>query len=117
MNSIPDKLDLSNMVGSRLDTVSIQEYQTAFQFNGGSSIVVEGAMDVILNGNIVARWRQEEGWTSIDFQKCVGTTVEQFAIPSKKELDLYLSGGWVLRFFDSSPQYESFHIYPQDIHV
>ena len=117
MNGIPDKLDLSNMIGSRLDAVSIQEFQIAFQFDGSSSIVVEGSMDVILNGNIVARWKQDERWSSIDFQKCVGTTVERFAIPSKQELDLYLSGGWVLRFYDDSSQYESFHIYPQDSHV
>ncbi len=117
MNGIPDKLDLSNMVGCRLDTVAMQEHQVTFQFDGGSSIVVEGAMDVTLKDNIVARWKQEAGWSSIDFQKCVGTTVARIVIPSKKELDLYLSGGWVLRFYDDSPQYESFHIYPQDIHI
>ncbi len=117
MNGIPDKLDLSNMVGCRLDTIALQEYQLTFQFDGGSSIVVEGAMDVTLKDSIVARWEQEEGWTSLEFQRCIGTIIERFAIPSKKELDLYLSDGWILRFYDDSPQYESFHIYPQDIHV
>jgi hypothetical protein len=117
MNGIPDNLDLSNMIGSRLDAVALQEYQIVFQFDGGSSIVAEGTMDVTLTGDIVAQWKQKEGWSSVAFQRCVGTTVERIAIPSKKELDLYLSDGWVLRFYDDSTQYESFHIYPQDIHV
>lgn len=117
MYGIPENLDLTTLVGDRLDSITIEEYQIAFQFDRGTSLVVEGGMVVSIKGNAAARWKQKEGWSSIDFQKCVGATVESFAVVSKSELDLYLTGDVVLRFFDDSPQYESFHIYPQDIHI
>lgn len=117
MNGIPENLDLASLVGDRLDSVTIQEYQVVFSFDRGMSFVIEGQMDVTMNGSPVARWEQETGWSSIAFQKCVGATVESFAVPSKDELNILLSGDWMLRIYDNYPQYESFHIYPQEIHV
>jgi hypothetical protein len=117
MYGIPENLDLTNLVGDRLDSITIEEYQVVFHFDRGMSFVIEGQMDVTMNGNPVARWEQKTGWSSIAFQKCVGATVESFTIPSKHELNILLSGDWMLRIYDNSPQYESFHIYPQEIHV
>ena len=117
MNGIPENLDLPNLVGDRLDSITIQEHQVVLDFDRGMSFVIEGLMDVTRNGSPVARWEQEAGWSSIAFQKVVGATVKSFAIPSRDELSILFSGNWLLRIYDNSPQYESFHIYPKDIHV
>jgi hypothetical protein len=117
MNGIPKNLDLANLVGDRLDSITIQEHQVVFDFDRGMSFVIEGQMDVTKNGSPVAHWEQETGWSSIDFQKVVGTTVESLTIPSRDELNILLSGNWMLQIYDNSPHYESFHIYPMDIHV
>lgn len=117
MNGIPENLDLSNLVGDRLDSIIIQEHQVVFSFERGMSFVIEGQVDLTMTGSLVARWEQETGWSSAAFQKCVGATVESYTVPSRAELNVLLSGNWTLRIYDNSTQYESFHIYPQEIHV
>jgi hypothetical protein len=117
MYGIPENLDLADLIGDRLDSITIQEHQIAFEFDRGMSFVVEGQMDVTRNGSPVARWEQKTGWSSIEFQKVVGATVESFTIPSRDELNMLFSGNWMLRIYDNSSQYESFHVYPQDIHI
>ena len=59
MYGIPANLDLAALVGDRLDSITIQEYQVEFQFDQGMSFVVEGHMDVSLEGSPVAQWEQE----------------------------------------------------------
>lgn len=117
MYGVPENLDLSHLVGDRLDSVTIQEHQIIIDFDSGVSFVIEGRMDVTENGSPVAQWEQKNGWSSVDFQKVVGSTVEAFAIPSRDQLNIHFGGNRVLRIYDNSPQYESFHIYPQGIHV
>ncbi len=112
MHRIPKNPDLANLVGDRLDSVSIQEHQVVFDFDRGTSFVIEGQMDVTKNGIPVARWEQKMGWSAVDFQQVVGATVEAFSVPSRDELNILLSGNWMLRIYDN--QYEYFHIYLPD---
>ena len=117
MYGIPENLDLSSLKGDRLDHIALQEYQVVFGFDRGMSFVIEVQIDVVKNGSTVARWQQETGWSSVSFQNVIGLSVESFAIRSKNELNILLNDGWLLIIYDNSPQYESFHIYPQDIHI
>jgi len=117
MYGFPENIDLSGIVGDRIDSIGIQEFQVTFYFERGISFVVEAKMEVASKGTSVAQWEQETGWSAIDFQKCVGKTVESFVVASNTKLIIRFSDDWSLIFYDNSSEYESFHIYPQGIHI
>jgi hypothetical protein len=117
MYGVPEDLEIPSLVGDRLDHITTYEYQVAFTFDRGTTLTVQSEVDVVAHdGHLIARWDQTGKWSSVRFQECLGVTVEGFTVPNRNELRIQLHEGWVLRLYDNSTQYESFHIHPLDRH-
>lgn len=122
MYGIPADLDLSAIVGERLDWILQCEFQLSLKFERGANsaagvlIEVSNEVEVVRNQAVVARWTQEERWSSTEFQGCIGRVARTYKVHGPHELGIELSDGWGLLIRDSLPNFESFTVYPDGAH-
>jgi len=119
MYGIPADLNLSAIVGERLDWIHQCEFQLSVKFDksphpdAGVLIEVSSEIAVVRNQVVVARWTQEEKWSSSGFQGCIGKVAQAYEVRGPHELVIALSDDWGLVILDNLPNYESFTVYPQ----
>ncbi|RAV60841.1 hypothetical protein DBT42_09310, partial [Aerococcus urinae] len=59
-------------------------------------------------------WNQQTNWSSLDFQKGLNATVESYAVPNDKILEIRFDKGLALQVHDDLDHYETMQIYFSD---
>ena len=112
MRGIPRDLDLPGLVGSNLHMVSLGKFDVTFQWNCGLHIQATGSVFVSKGGEVIARWREGDGWDDLRYQQVLNGNVSGFEVLSEQELVIRFEGGNEIHLFDDSDQYESLKIWP-----
>jgi hypothetical protein len=118
MYGVTDELDLSSFVGTTLETIAIGISQISFNFDPDCSLVSEGEWILLgADGSIVDRAADLANRDAYRIHVCLGRRVVAAVPEPPKAISVTFDSGHVLRLVDDVDQYESFHIYPADIHI
>lgn len=115
MYRIPENLDIKGIIGYDLNLLGLGRYDIQLNFTGsGIKFCIQGNISLLENGKVIATWNEETNWSSLDFQKVLNATVESYAIPNEKLLEIRFDKGLILQIHDDSDQYEAMQIYFDD---
>ena len=117
MYGIPSDLNLDRLIGQRINYVNVMENMTVIVFSDKSSIAIDSKIYINDKKGILSQWIQQTGWDNEKYKKIIGMYVKAYKIRSREELIINLEGDLRITIFDDSNQYESFHIYPEGIHI
>ena len=120
MYGVPADLNLTRFEGAYLEQIALGPYIVHFHFGADLSpvISVEGRWELSdSSGRVVDRQielaEREAYRLHVLFERAVVAT----ELHAPGWFELVFEGGYTLRIFDDSPQYESFHIQPGELHV
>jgi hypothetical protein len=89
-----------------------------FHFGKAGTISVEGQWELQdSSGGVVDRALEHADRDAYRLHVLFNAVVTAFNIDPPRSFSLTFSTGHVLTVYDDTPQYESFHIHPDDIHV
>lgn len=109
MYRIPDKLDLSPVVGEFTTQVRVGQFDLQFTF-GPVSFAVQSPVNLFRDGKLIAHW--EEGrWPDPSFYDIMNAKVRRCEVPSDRLIVLEFDNGIAMHLEDSSDQYECMQIY------
>jgi hypothetical protein len=115
MYGFPEDLNLNPIIGRDLNLMGLGRSDVQLNFSGsGIKICVQGPIEIIEIGEVIASWNEKGIWDSLNFQRVLNETVESFSIPRKDILEIKFSNGLILRLIDDSQQYEVAQIYFDD---
>ena len=115
MYRIPADLDIKGIVGYDLNFLGLGRRDIQLDFNGsGIKFCIQGNVTLLENGKVIATWNEQTNRSSLDFQKVLNATVESYAIPIEKLLEIRFDKGLTLQIHDDSDQYEAMQIYFDD---
>jgi hypothetical protein len=115
MYRIPKYLDIKKIIGCKLSLLGLGAYDVQLNFDGsGIKICIQGIISLIESNKLIARWGEDAGWSSLDFQKILNATVVGFDIPNDKLLQIIFENNLMLQLHDDSEQYEAMQIYFND---
>ncbi len=117
MNGVPQDLNLDDIIGFGLAQICLGPYSVNFVFESARQISAQGIVEVVENGNVIARWEEHEGWSSTKYHALLRATVSGYSVPNPRLLEIAFKGGLALRVHDSSSHLESFSIQPGNIFV
>lgn len=118
MYGVPTDLDLDIFTGAGLEQVCVGQFHVQFNFEGGRSIGVEGRWQILGQlGDPFADVARGAIGTAVPFHPLLGQRVVGGSVHPPEWFELRFEGGFALRIFDDSEQYESFSIQPGDIFV
>ena len=120
MHGVPVELDLAPFHGTTLDSIVLAQYIVYFGFDAPqlTHIGVEGGWELRdANGQMLDRQMPPEEREAYRVHLLLGCQVTGSAVTAPESVVLHFDSGHSLRIFDGSPQYESFHIQPGDLHV
>lgn len=118
MYGVPADLDLSHFVGATLEFITLAKYQVVFHFEPAASVSAEGRWCLVdCDGNVVDESGDNGPRETFGVQRCIGQRVIGAQAAPPDTVSLTFESGHVLRFVDDSPDYESFHLDPGDIHI
>ena len=104
MYRIPNDLDLSKVVGEFITQVRVGQFDLQFTL-GDVNFVIQSAVNLILNGEIIGKW--EEGkWPDSKFFEIMNVNVVKYEIPNDRLIILHFENGIEMHLMDSSDQYE-----------
>ena len=113
MYRVDKALDLSFLLGTDLNQIALGRYDVQFIFDCTSKICLQSRATVLLNGEEIAEWN-EDGWSSLEFQKILNESVLGFSVPTDRLIEIQFTNGFRLCLYDDSDQYESMQIYQPD---
>jgi hypothetical protein len=96
--------------GAELNQICLGKYDVQFNFDSGTSIGVQGRVNVLDAGTVLSTWEANAGWSSLEFQRLLNSTVTECYVESLTLLVISLAGGLDVDLFDSSDQYETMQI-------
>ena len=109
MYRIPDKLDLSPVVGELTTQVRVGQFDLQFTF-GPVSFAVQSPVNLFRDGKLIAHW--EEGrWPEPGFFDVMNVKVTRWEVPNDRLIVLEFDNGIAMHLEDSSDQYECMKIY------
>lgn len=109
MYRIPDKLDLSPVVGECATQLRVGQFDLQFTF-GPVSFTVESPVNLFRDGKLIAHW--EEGrWPEPGFFDVMNVKVKRCEVPNDRLIVLEFDNGIAMHLEDSSDQYECMQIY------
>jgi hypothetical protein len=115
MYRIPADLDIKAIVGCDLNLLGLSRYDVQLNFTGsGITFCIQGSIILLENGKVIATWNQQTNWSSLDFQKVLNATVESYAVPNDKILEIRFDKGLALQVHDDLDHYETMQIYFSD---
>jgi hypothetical protein len=117
MYGIPADLNLSKLIGIQIKGINVVEFMTVIQFEDGTTICIEGEAKITKNDVVITQWKQESGWNTNQYALMIGKLVSSYEVITPRELVINLMEGLQIHIFDNSNEYESFHIYPEGIHI
>jgi len=116
MKGVPENLDLTPLLGTRLDYISLGLYQIGFAFAGepGTSdcvITVEGRWELRdTQGALLDRAMEHGERNSYRIHRLLGRTLVDTRINPPESFTLIFDDGLTLSFIDDLGQYECCHI-------
>ena len=113
MYRISEDINLNDIIGSEIQQIALGRYDVQFHFGSGRSICVQSHVEVWEADVLIARWDEENNWTSQLFQKLLNAKVQEYSVPNDRLLKIKFEGNIVLHLHDNSDQYESMQIYPE----
>lgn len=111
MYRFPNNLDLSILAGSHIPQLRFGIGDVQIHFSCGVTICIQGDIDIFLDEKVIANWRQESLWTSLDFQKIYNKDVRKTGLLSDQILEIQLEDNLSIRLYDNSDHYESLQIW------
>ena len=115
MYGVPLDLDLQSIIGNDLNLVGLGKYDVQLNFDGsGVKICIQGDITLMEDKQVIAVWNEKGHWSSLAFQKLLNATVEGYAVPIKRLLEISFKNNLILHLHDNSDQYETMQIYFDD---
>lgn len=111
MYRVPENLDLSTILGSDLNMISLGRYDVQFSFDAKTTICLQSKATLLHNGIEIATWDDENNWSSLSFQRLLNQSVKSFSVPHDQLIEIQFTNDFTLQLHDSSDQYESMQIY------
>ena len=109
MYRIPDKLDLSPVIGEFTTQLRVGQFDLQFTF-GPVSFAVQSPVNLFRDGKLIAHW--EEGrWPEPGFFDVMNAKVKRCEVPNDRLIVLEFDNGIAMHLEDSSDQYECMQIY------
>jgi hypothetical protein len=120
-------MNLDAFIGASLDQICLGLHQVSFRFSNEAKsafpqINVEGQWELLgPNGEVIDRALGDEQLPSeraaYQVHRALGLVVQSYSVRAPESVELTLTGGLVLRVWDDSPHYESFHGEPGGYHI
>lgn len=118
MYGVRPDLDLSPFEGATLDSVTICKFQISFHFDPSASLTIQGRWCLLdPAGRVVDESSDPDPRDAYRVHRCIGEHVTAARAEPPDSIALTFESGCTLRVTDDTPQYESFHIEPGDIHI
>jgi hypothetical protein len=118
MYGVPTDLPIQRFVGDFLFSVSITAGGIHFQFNRAGTISVERRWELKdSSGQLVDRDTDNGSRDAYRVHVILNEHVARYRIEAPSSFTLAFESGHELTIYDDSTRYESFHIYPDEIHV
>ncbi len=118
MYGVPKDLPLKRFVGDSLTQVSLGMDGVHFHFGKSGTISVEGKWELQdSSGRVVDRAMEHADRDAYRLHMIFNAEVVGFSIDPPRSFSLTFATGHILTIYDDTPQYESFHIEPDGIHV
>jgi hypothetical protein len=120
---VSDNLDLTMFHGATLVQIRIGMHELQLHFDEPkASIQLECKWELCGPGNEIVDRSQERSQSPWDrdayrLHVCLSRHVISTEVEPPKSISLRFEGGYTLRVFDDSDEFESFHIEPGGIHV
>jgi len=109
MYRIPNKLDLSPVVGEFTTQLRVGQFDLQFTF-GPVSFAVQSPVNLFRDGKLIAHW--EEGrWPEPGFFDVMNVKVKRCEVRNDRLIVLEFENGIAMHLEDSSDQYECMQIY------
>lgn len=109
MHGLPKGFDGSFFIGLRLDSVTFAEYVISLFFDGNVGITIDGTFaHVVDDGQEIVF--QKAPFLQSSVMQLVGKSVVGVSSEVDGTLKLFFSNGHKFICYDSSKQYESYHI-------
>ena len=120
MYGVPSNLDLMPFQGASLDQIALGQYIIHFHFAAEHSPVigVEGKWELADSAGRILDHQMEPGEREVyRLHVLLGRTVTAGEVHAPDSFTLHFEGGYTLRIYDDSRQYESFSIQPGNVYV
>jgi len=118
MYGVPADLPVDRFVGDALFQVCIGLDGAHFVFGYAGSIAVEGKWELFDSvGTMIDHSVEHEQRESYRLHVILNAEVASARVDPPRSFSLTFSTGHRLVVYDDDPCYESFHVYPDDIHV
>jgi|SRR4051812_10965111 hypothetical protein len=118
MYGVPADLPLQRFVGDFLSSISLGGYSIHFNFDQHGTISVEGGWELRSEaGELIDSFCTLESRVAYRVHVILNQSVIGYSLDPPRSCSLTFANGNQLTIYDDSPQYECFHIYPDDIHV
>ena len=110
MYGLPENFALDGIVDSEIQQICSGRFDVQFRLSSGLLFNVRGDVS-LLDGNLeVGKWTEQEGWTTLAFQRLTNVRIKEYRVPNNRLLQMVFENGLTLQLHDSSDQYESFQI-------
>ena len=117
MYGVPKDLPLQRFIGDAVLQVGIGMDGVHFVFGRAGTIAVEGRWELVdSSGALVDHYQQHEERQSYRLHVILNADVTGYDLDPPRSFVITFATGHQLKVYDG-PGYESFHIYPDDIHV
>ena len=118
MHGIPKDLPIERFVGDFLFSVAITAGGLHFHFNRAGTISVEGHWELKdSSGQLIDRNLDHGSRDAYRVHVVLNEDVVRSRLEAPCSLTLIFESGHELTIYDDLPARESFHIYPDEIHV
>jgi hypothetical protein len=118
MYGVPKDLPIQRFVGDALFQVCIGIGGVHFVFGHAGTIAVDGRWELVDSlGAVIDRKQEHEQRESYRLHVILNADVTECRLDPPRSFSLTFATGHRLVVHDDLPNYESFHIYPDDIHV
>ncbi len=115
MNGVPADLDLTFFHGAEVIQVCLGQYQLQIHFQPAGAIFIEGGWELLdAAGERIDRSYDAPERPPYQLHRLLGRRVVGSEVAAPISFALRFDGGDLLRVFDDSEQFESFHIQPGD---
>lgn len=110
MSEIPASFDFGFCIGYCLERLSLGRHDLQFGFESGATISLDCDALVLRDGNTLAQWNDEAGWSTLAFHLLLNARVEGARVIEGSILELQFPDGVALQLHPDFEKTESLQI-------